>query len=71
VATKTGWTTNISSFSFIAVFVSGIRDPESRMYKNQDSGSGINMIFLQYGMFYIIHVGTSNDQDILKSQQPE
>ncbi len=32
-----------SPMSFIAVFGSGIRDPGSRMGKNQDPGSGINI----------------------------
>jgi hypothetical protein len=51
VATKKGFTTNFfSPFSLVAVFGSGIRgprsgiwDPGSRMGKNQDSGSGINI----------------------------
>jgi hypothetical protein len=35
-------TTNFfKSLSFVAVLGSGIRDPESRMGKNQDLGSGI------------------------------
>ncbi len=37
-------TTNFfSPLSFVAVFGSGIRDPESGMGKNQDPGSGINI----------------------------
>ncbi len=43
VATKQGMTTNLfSPLSFVDVFGSGIRDPGSRMGKNQDPGSGIN-----------------------------
>jgi hypothetical protein len=43
VATEKGMTTNfITTLSFVAVFGSGIRDPGSRMGKNQDPGSGIN-----------------------------
>jgi hypothetical protein len=36
--------TNVfSTLSFVAVFGSGIRDPESGMGKDQDPGSGINI----------------------------
>jgi hypothetical protein len=43
VATKKGSTTNFfSSFSFVAVFGSGIRDLRSGIDKNQDPGYGIN-----------------------------
>jgi hypothetical protein len=44
VATKNVMTTNFfSPLSFVAVFGSGIRDPESGMGKNQDPGSEINI----------------------------
>jgi hypothetical protein len=33
----------VSPLSFVAVFGSGIRDPESGMGKNQDPGSGIKI----------------------------
>jgi hypothetical protein len=38
----------ISPLSFIAVFGSGIRDPGSGMGKNQDLGSGINILDPQH-----------------------
>jgi hypothetical protein len=39
-----GMTINFfSPLSFVAVFGSGIPDPGSRMGKNQDPGSGINI----------------------------
>ncbi len=44
VATKKGLTTNFFwPLSFVAVFGSGIRDPESGIGKNQDPGSAINI----------------------------
>jgi hypothetical protein len=44
VASKKHMTTNsVSPLSFVAVFGSGIPDPGSRMGKNQDPGSGINI----------------------------
>jgi hypothetical protein len=44
VATKKCLTKDFfSPLSFLPVFGSGIRDPGSRMGKNQDPGSGINI----------------------------
>jgi hypothetical protein len=44
VATKKGLTTNFfPPLSFVAVFGSGIQDPRSRMGKNQDTRSRINI----------------------------
>jgi hypothetical protein len=40
-----------STLSFIAVFGSGIRDLESGMGKNQDPGSGINILDPQHWYF--------------------
>ncbi len=49
VATKKGMTINLfSPLSFAAVFGSGIRDPGSGMGKNQDPGSGINILDPQH-----------------------
>ncbi len=50
VATKKGFTTNFfSHLSFVAVFGSEIGDPGFGMGKNQDPGSGIDILDPQHG----------------------
>jgi hypothetical protein len=54
MATKRGMTTNFfSPLSFVAVFGSGMGDAGSGIGKNQDSGSGINILDQRHWCLFI------------------
>jgi hypothetical protein len=72
VDTKKGITTHFfSPLSFVPVFGSGIRDPGSRMGKNQDPKSGINIPNPQHWETDTCTDGSVADPGWVKNQDPD